>query len=155
MDNQLNIKLVRLQSGEDVIADITSDTESTILNKPMVLMVRRSPKGSVMMMVPWLPIEIISDNMATLNNREIVTFTNPKDSLIEYYLNAIETVTLEANNSEGLLEDYNLRTQAQNSAEANINMQARAEIDEYYDDDASVMDEYLNNMNNQDKSKLH
>ena len=70
MDNQQNIKLVRLQSGEDVIADITSDSDSTILNNPMVLMVRRSPKGSVMMMVPWLPIEIISDNMATLNKRE-------------------------------------------------------------------------------------
>jgi|TARA_B100000780_G_C21110331_1_gene448658 hypothetical protein len=143
MDNQLNIKLVRLQSGEDVIADITSDSESTILNRPMVLMVRRSAKGSVMMMVPWLPIEIISDNMATLNNREIVTFTNPKNSLVEYYLNAIETVTREANNSNGVLEDFNLRTQTE------------SEIEEYYDDDASVMDDYLNTVNKPDKSKLH
>mgnify|MGYP003625952663 FL=1 len=151
MDNQQNIKLVRLQSGEDVIADITSDSDSTILNNPMVLMVRRSPKGSVMMMVPWLPIEIISDNMATLNNREIVTFTNPKNSLIEYYLNAIKTVADEALHSEGILEEFNLK----NVNQATDDLLASREIEEYYDDDTSVMDEYLNKMNKPDKSKLH
>jgi hypothetical protein len=151
MDNQLNIKLVRLQSGEDVIADISSDSESTILNNPMVLMVKRSPKGSVMMMVPWLPIEIISDNMATLNNREIVTFTNPKNSLIEYYLNAIKTVTDETLQSEGILEDFNLRTRMDDS---DLN-DAQGEIRDYFDSEDSVLDEYLNKVNKPDKSKLH
>ena len=151
MDNQLNIKLVRLQSGEDVIADISSDSESTILNNPMVLMVKRSPKGSVMMMVPWLPIEIISDNMATLNNREIVTFTNPKNSLIEYYLNAIKTVTDETLQSEGILEDFNLSTRMDDS---DLN-DAQGEIRDYFDSEDSVLDEYLNKVNKPDKSKLH
>ena len=107
MDNQQNIKLVRLQSGEDVIADITSDSDSTILNNPMVL--------------------------------------------IEYYLNAIKTVTDEALHSEGILEEFNSKNQAQ----ATEDLLASREIEEYYDDDTSAMDEYLNKMNKPDKSKLH
>jgi len=151
MDNQLNIKLVRLQSGEDVIAGISSDSELTTLNNPMVIMVQRSPKGSVMMMVPWLPIELICDNMATLNNRDIITFTNPRKSLIEYYLNAIKTVAIEASNAEHVIQDFNSRVQG----EFNRNMPTRGEIEDYYNDDAPTMNDYFDNMNTSDKSKLH
>src|SRR5210317_106716 len=107
MDESLNIKVVRLQSGEDIIADVITDEDVTILNNPMVIVIRRTSTGSVMMMVPWLPVEVISDNIATLNNSEIVTETNPKDSLIEYYLNAVGVVAKESEMNGDMLAKAN------------------------------------------------
>ena len=148
MAESLNIKVVRLQSGEDIIADIISDDNTTVLNSPMVIVIRRGPTGSVMMMVPWLPVEVISDNMAILNNSEIVTETSPKDSLIEYYLNAIGQIEKESQRNGDMLD------------KANKNIQREDEwmdkVDEYYDDDSSTIDDLLNNLERpKDKSQLH
>jgi len=148
MAESLNIKVVRLQSGEDIIADIIADENTTVLNSPMVIVIRRGPTGSVMMMVPWLPVEVISDNMAILNNSEIVTETSPKDSLIEYYLNAIGQIEKESQRNGDML------------AKANKNIQREDEwideVDEYYDDDSSTIDDLLNSLERpKDKGQLH
>jgi hypothetical protein len=86
------VKIVRLQSGEDVIATIMEDTESELvmLDNPMHLIFKRTPKGTVMMMFPWLPIELISDNIATIYSSDILTMLNPIDNLVEYYGRMIE-----------------------------------------------------------------
>ena len=148
MAESLNIKIVRLQSGEDIIADIISDDNTTVLNSPMVIVIRRGPTGSVMMMVPWLPVEVISDNMAILNNSEIVTETNPKNSLIEYYLNAVGQITKESQRNGDLLAKANMNSK---SEESWMN-----EVDEYYHDDSSSIDDLLNNLErSKDKSQLH
>jgi hypothetical protein len=44
----------------------------------------------VMMMFPWLPIELISDNIATIYSSDILTMLNPRDNLVEYYGRMIE-----------------------------------------------------------------
>ena len=86
------VKIVRLQSGEDVIATIMEDHESELvmLDNPMHLIFKRTPQGTVMMMFPWLPIELISDNIATIYSSDILTMLNPKDNLVEYYDRMIE-----------------------------------------------------------------
>jgi tRNA 2-selenouridine synthase SelU len=47
-----------------------------------------------MMMLPWLPIELIKDNMATIYSSDILTMIDPKDALVEYYGNMINTEQL-------------------------------------------------------------
>ena len=148
MAESLNIKVVRLQSGEDIIADIIADENTTVLNSPMVIVIRRSPTGSVMMMVPWLPVEVISDNMAILNNSEIVTETSPKDSLIEYYLNAIGQIEKESQRNGDMLDKANKNIQRED--------EWMDEVDEYYDDDSSTIDDLLNSLERpKDKGQLH
>jgi hypothetical protein len=90
------VKIVRLQSGEDIIASIIEDDESEMimLNNPMHLIFKRTSQGTVMMMLPWLPIELIKDNMATIYSSDILTMIDPKDALIEYYGNMINTEQL-------------------------------------------------------------
>ena len=55
----MNVKLLRLKSGEDIIADVTLvDTEDTIkLENPAILMPMGDPKGGQMQMGfgPWAP----------------------------------------------------------------------------------------------------
>lgn len=85
------IKLIRLQSGEDLIAGLTSDSESgmVLLDNPMHLIFKRTTQGTVMMLLPWLPIELINDNIATIYESDILTVVEPKPDLIEYYGNVI------------------------------------------------------------------
>ena len=85
-----NIKIIRLQSGEDIIANYSIDEESGVVDviRPMVLFFKRLSNGkSVMMMGPWLPIELIQGNSAKLYTQDILTVISPKESLITYYTN--------------------------------------------------------------------
>ena len=83
-----NIKIVRLQSGEDIMADILQDEENDtiMLDNPMQVIFKRIPTGqTVMMMMPWLPIEIIKENSAVVYSSDILTIIEPKDDLVNYY----------------------------------------------------------------------
>ena len=90
------VKIVRLQSGEDIIASIIEDNESEMimLDNPMHLIFKRTSQGTMMVMLPWLPIELIKDNMATIYSSDILTMIDPKDALVEYYGNMINTEQL-------------------------------------------------------------
>jgi hypothetical protein len=48
----------------------------------------------MMVMLPWLPIELIKDNIATIYSSDILTMVDPKDALVEYYGNMINTEQL-------------------------------------------------------------
>jgi hypothetical protein len=83
-----NIKIVRLQSGEDVMAQYYIDEENgtVLLNNPMHIIFKRVPTGqTIMMMMPWLPIELIKDNSAIIYDSDILTIIEPKEDLIKYY----------------------------------------------------------------------
>ena len=90
------VKIVRLQSGEDIIASLTHDDESEMimLDNPMHLVFKRTSQGTIMMMLPWLPIELIKDNIATIYSSDVLTIVDPKDALVEYYGNMINTEQL-------------------------------------------------------------
>ena len=85
---ETNIKIVRLQSGEDVICDYYEDKENgtVLMGDPMHLVFKRMPTGkTIMMMMPWLPIELIKDNSALIYDSDILTIIDPREELIHYY----------------------------------------------------------------------
>ena len=90
------VRIVRLQSGEDIIAGYFGNTNTNIvvLDNPMHLIFKRTSQGTVMMMLPWLPIELIKDNIATVLSGDILTIVEPKDDLKEYYHNVINTTQM-------------------------------------------------------------
>jgi len=105
-----NIKIVRLQSGEDIICNYYADEENgaVLLGDPMHLIFKRMPTGkTIMMMMPWLPIEIIKDNSAIVYDSDILTIVEPKEELIHYYnQNVFHSQQLsETDLSEQLLEE--------------------------------------------------
>jgi len=106
------VKIIRMQTGEDIMASMVGEEqeETVLLEDPMRLIFRRMPTGqTVMMMMPWLPVELIKDNNALIYNSDIVTVIEPKESMIEYYENLVIKTLLEMEKSEemiaGLLKD--------------------------------------------------
>ena len=101
------IKIIRLQSGEDIIAGLTHDdkSEMMMLDNPMHLIFKRTSQGTVMMMLPWLPIELIKDNIATIYSSDVLTIVDPKDALVEYYGNMINTQQLKDMRDNTMVEN--------------------------------------------------
>jgi len=100
-----NIKIVRLQSGEDIMADCIEDTEqgTVLLENPMHIIFKRIPTGqTVMMMMPWLPIELIKENSAIIYDSDILTVIDPKEDLINYYGQIVITAQEKMENSENI-----------------------------------------------------
>jgi hypothetical protein len=56
-----------------------------------------------MMMMPWLPVELIKDNNALIYNSDIITIVEPKESMIEYYENLVIKTMLEMEKSEDMI----------------------------------------------------
>ena len=97
-----NIKIVRLQSGEDVIANYNDDQEGSItLINPMALIFKRMPTGrAVMMMSPWLPLELVEENVACIYAQDILSVFQPKQSIIDYYNTTVTEVEEDRQNEE-------------------------------------------------------
>jgi hypothetical protein len=101
-----NVKIIRMQTGEDIMASMIGEEqeETVLLEDPMRLIFRRMPTGqTVMMMMPWLPVELIKDNSALVYNSDIITIVDPKDSMVEYYENLVIKTMLEMEKSEEMI----------------------------------------------------
>ena len=101
-----NVKIIRMQTGEDIMASMIGEEEdeTVLLADPMRLIYRRMPTGqTVLMMMPWLPVELIKDNSALIYNSDIVTIIDPKESMIEYYDNLVTKTLIEMEKSEEMI----------------------------------------------------
>jgi hypothetical protein len=115
-----NVKIIRMQTGEDIMASMIGEEEeeTVLLEDPMRLIYRRMPTGqTVLMMMPWLPVELIKDNSALIYNSDIITIIDPKESMIQYYDNLVMKTLLEMEKSEEMIEQL-LRDQEEESEES-------------------------------------
>jgi len=71
------------------------------LVNPMSLMFKRMPTGrAVMMMSPWLPLELVEDNVACIYAQDILSVFQPKQSIIDYYNTTVMEVEEDRKNEE-------------------------------------------------------
>jgi hypothetical protein len=100
-------KIIRLKDGEDIMASfIEMSNHMLILENPMSLFFKRlSVSKSMVMMSPWLPIELIQQNVVEIYKHEVLTFIEPKESLIEYYNNAVEEANEVMKQSERIIDE--------------------------------------------------
>ncbi len=99
-----DVKILRLQTGEDIMAGYYVDQETNLilLDKPMHVIFKRLPTGrTVMMMIPWLPIELIKQNNAIIDYDDVLTVLEPREELVSYYTKA-------SLNANSLIGDENI-----------------------------------------------
>jgi hypothetical protein len=106
-----DIKIIRLNTGEDVIAQCLMDDETStvLLGNPMKVYIRRMEDlgQTMLVMMPWLPLEIVEEDLAEVNYADIITMVNPKSSFIDYYFNTVESyqAILEKREQDITMED--------------------------------------------------
>jgi hypothetical protein len=86
-----NVRIIRLKDGEDIITSYHLNSNGTIeMYDPMTLFYKRLSAGkSMLLMSPWLPIELVQTNSACISMNEVLTIVEPRSALIEYYNNAV------------------------------------------------------------------
>ena len=137
-----NVKLIRMQSGEDIMASMFEDDNSDQiqLNDPMRIVFRRLPTGqTVMMMMPWLPVELIKENSAMIYYSDIVTVVEPKESMIRYYDKLVERTIEEMADSDKMIN----------------NLLEEQEGEEEQDIEQQIMDDVLQSIHEAKNKKLH
>ena len=80
------LKLIRLKSGEDIIADVLEDDGSSVkIKEPCVLMPMGDSRGNKiqMGMVPWMPFS--HGQEFTLSHDWIVLLTTPNEEIEDNY----------------------------------------------------------------------
>ena len=81
------IKIIRLQSGEDVICEYSEGDDGFVtLSNPFAFIIRRDKdfKSSIFI-TPWLPIDVIEKNVAQIYNSDILTVLTPVQLIKDYY----------------------------------------------------------------------
>jgi len=102
-----NVKLIRMQTGEDIMASMLEqeDSEQIQINDPMRIVFRRLPTGqTVMLMMPWLPVELIKENIAMIYSSDIITMVEPKEAMIRYYDKLVERTINDMLESDKMIE---------------------------------------------------
>lgn len=100
-------KILRLKDGEDIMASfIETPNHMLILENPMTVFFKRlSVSKSMVMMSPWLPIELVNENIVEIYSHDVLTSFEPKKSLIEYYNKAVEEANEVMQQSERIIDE--------------------------------------------------
>ena len=104
------IKIVRLQSGEDIIANFSENkkTKKVTLESPMHIIFKRlnSKTGPMMYMVPWLSVEMVDEDKACFDSSNVLVTLEPKKDMSEYYQDLVLQAKDRVKDSEdGFFED--------------------------------------------------
>ena len=89
----LNIKIVRLQNGEDIMGNVTSlDVGKFNVSEPMSVGLEYRNKEAGLIMNHWLPVQLLKKNEITIEQKDILGVLEPSEEFCEYYLNTVEKI---------------------------------------------------------------
>ena len=80
-----DIKILRLSTGEDVIAKVDEGSEGVTLNKPFVIIPQQSAPGQPVQLMMSLYNAFGKSDTITLTKDKIVFMTDPKDEILKSY----------------------------------------------------------------------
>ena len=85
------VELVRLVSGEEVLAKIENMAEATSFDKPHIIIPTQA-KGIALM--PWCPYSNIQEDGVVVPNDKIMFITTPHDDLVKEYTTMVTGIEM-------------------------------------------------------------
>ena len=109
MENE--VKILRLITGEDIICSFLKIEKNTYLViDPMSLIIKSKGGESTILMQHWLPVEVIASNEVVLQDRDILCYLEPNESMKEYYNNLTDKLREEIRKKK-LFNDMDIEDQ--------------------------------------------
>ena len=84
------VKMIRLKTGEDIIAQVSDDGICYQVFDAMRVSVEYKGKATGIAMTYWLPVQLIKNQPVDLQYADILTTMDPNDDLLEYYESTVE-----------------------------------------------------------------
>jgi hypothetical protein len=86
-----NVELVRLVSGEEVLAKIETDGDRTKFHKPHIII---PTQGKGIALMPWCPYSTIQDDGVSVPTDKILFITKPHTELAKEYTTVVTGIEL-------------------------------------------------------------
>jgi len=86
-----NVELVRLVSGEEVLAKIETDGDRTKFHKPHIII---PTQGKGIALMPWCPYSNIQEEGVVVPNDKIVFITTPHNDLVKEYTTMVTGIEM-------------------------------------------------------------
>ena len=89
-----NVKIIRLQTGEDIIGDVSESQQVVTIKKPFTIIPMQAQPGKPVPVVltPWMPYTVARE--LTIDTNKVITIATPKpDILKSYEMNVSEIIT--------------------------------------------------------------
>ena len=80
----MNVKLIKMWTGEDVIADLIKETDDTIVITNPIVVVPGGQQGQVGL-APWSPLLKGKDTELEVTKRYVVYINEPQEEFIDNY----------------------------------------------------------------------
>ena len=91
---ETTIKIFRLNSGEDIIAEIERKDNLFKVINPIVFMLRNDTRSGnqTVSMTFWLPVSLMEKNQTIIDSKDIIAMMDPSADFAEYYLGAVDNI---------------------------------------------------------------
>lgn len=83
------IKIIRLKTGEDIIAFIEKKNDMVQLSHPLSIFIKfdEKLKTQQLYMSYWLPVNLVIENKAEISISDVLLILEPKKEFKDYYFN--------------------------------------------------------------------
>ena len=80
-----NVKIIRLQTGEDIIGDVSESQGLVTIKKPFTIIPMQAQPGKPVQLVltPWMPYT--DDRELTIDDSKVITIAKPKSDILKSY----------------------------------------------------------------------
>ena len=82
-------QIIKLQNGEDLIANVTLNGMDYILDEPMSFGLDLRGHSSSLVMRHYLPVQLVKKNQMQINMNDVLTVIEPEEEFCEYYINTV------------------------------------------------------------------
>ena len=86
-------QIIKLQNGEDLIANVALDGINYILDEPMKFYLDQR-NNNMLVLAHWLPVELVKNNSTKVKISDILSVIEPDVEFIEYYTHTIHKLKL-------------------------------------------------------------
>lgn len=101
-----NIKIMRLQTGEDIIGEVEESQGLVTIKKPFTIIPMQSQPGKPVQLVltPWMPYT--DDKELSIDDSKVITIATPKPDILKSYEHNISEII--GVQKPGLITETNL-----------------------------------------------
>jgi len=87
-----NIKILRLQSGEDIIGLVDISDENYKVTEPMTVGIEPRGKYNGLVMHQWIPVQLVKNKTIVISKCDVMFAMEPTDEFSEYYNATVEKI---------------------------------------------------------------
>jgi hypothetical protein len=100
-------QIIKLQNGEDLIANVALNGVNYILEEPMEFAIDSRGKENGLIMRHWLPVQLLKKNAIEIQAKDVLSFLEPEEQFCEYYIDTVSKIKdlLKARDALDVIED--------------------------------------------------